>query len=361
MTSKKKKHFPHALSMLLALIVMISLIFPAYATDSVDSLEQSASDLENELSDLNSDLDALSAEISSISKQIQEIMARTEETKSRLAIAKGEEEVQYEAMKLRIKYMYENGNQSLFEVLLSSASIADFLNRAEYFSMVNEYDREALKKLEQTREAIAAQEAELLQEQKDLTALQKELSAKEKALTAQISETSDELTSYKAKLEKAKEEAKKAEEALKQKVEPVAPPKPVVPPGQENSDGTDSADSDKDYAASATEIELFAALIECEAGSSDYEGMLAVASVVVNRMKHRSYPDTLRGVIYQSSQFPPAHNGRVDKILKRGVKNSCVTVANDALAGKNNIGDCLSFRSVESGHTGIIIGGNVFF
>ena len=148
-------------------------------------------------------LDALNTEISSISKQIQEIMARTEETKSRLAIAKGEEEAQYEAMKLRIKYMYENGNQSLFEVLLSSASIADFLNRAEYFSMVNEYDREALRKLEQTRETIAAQEAELLQEQKDLTALQKELSAKEKALTAQISETSDELTSYKAKLEKA--------------------------------------------------------------------------------------------------------------------------------------------------------------
>ena len=73
MTSKKKKHFPHALSMLLALIVMISLIFPAYATDSVDSLEQSASDLENELSGLNSDLDALNTEISSISKQIQEI------------------------------------------------------------------------------------------------------------------------------------------------------------------------------------------------------------------------------------------------------------------------------------------------
>ena len=89
--------------------------------------------------------------------------------------------------------------------------------------------------------------------------------------------------------------------------------------------------------------------------------MLAVASVVVNRMKHSNYPDTLRGVIFQSGQFPPAHNGKVDKILERGVKDSCLKAAQDALNGKNNVGDCLSFRSASSGHVGTIIGDNVFF
>ena len=89
--------------------------------------------------------------------------------------------------------------------------------------------------------------------------------------------------------------------------------------------------------------------------------MLAVASVVVNRMNHSRYPNTLRGVIYQSGQFPPAHNGLVDKKLARGVKASCLQVAQDALAGKNNVGDCLSFRAASSGHAGTIIGDNVFF
>ena len=88
---------------------------------------------------------------------------------------------------------------------------------------------------------------------------------------------------------------------------------------------------------------------------------LAVASVVVNRMKHPNYPDTLRGVIYQAGQFTPAHNGSIDRVLERGVKDACVQVANDALAGKNNVGDCLNFRSASSGHVGTVIGGNVFF
>ena len=360
MSFNKAKYLIRVLSIVLAFSVMASLISPVYATDTVDSLEQSTSDLENELSGLNKELDELSTEISSISKQVKEMTARIEEVKEELAIAKGEEEAQYEAMKLRIKYMYENGNSSLLEILFASASMADFLNRVEYVSMVNEYDRNALKDLEQTRESIAEKEAQLAQEQEDLVKLQKELTAKENALSAQISETSDELTAYKTQLEKAKEEARKAEEALKQQVIPVAPPKQDTSKDNSSSNSSDS-DDDFDYIASASEIELFAALIECEAGSTNYEGMLAVASVVVNRMKHRNYPDTIHGFITQSGQFSPVKEGKVDKVLKRGVKDSCVAVANDALAGKNNVGGCLSFRAASSGHTGTIIGDNVFF
>lgn len=359
MSFNKTKYLVRIFSIVLAFSVIASLISPVYATDTVDSLEKSTSDLENELSGLNKELDELSAEISSISKQIKEMTARIEDVKEELAIAKGEEEAQYEAMKLRIKYMYENGNSSLLEMLFSSVSMADFLNRVEYVSMVNEYDRNALEKLEQTREDVAEQEAQLSQEQENLVKLQKELNAKEAALSAQISETSDELTAYKAQLEKAKEEARKAEEALKQEVKPVTPPKQDTSSKNDSSD--DDSESDSDYIASASEIELFAALIECEAGSTNYEGMLAVASVVVNRMKHRNYPDTIHGVITQSGQFSPVKSGKVSKVLKRGVKDSCVAVANDALAGKNNVGDCLSFRAASSGHVGIIIGDNVFF
>lgn len=360
MSFNKPKYLARIFSIVLAFSIMTSLISPVYATGTVDSLEQSTSDLENELSGLNKELDELSAEISSISKQIKEMTVRIEEVKEELAIAKGEEEAQYEAMKLRIKYMYENGNTGLLEMLLSSASMADFLNRIEYVSMVNEYDRNALKELEQTRESIAEKEAQLAQEQNDLVKLQKELNTKESALSAQISETSDELTAYKAQLEKAKEEARKAEEALKQQVKPVTPPKQDTSKDNSSSNSSES-DDDFDYIASASEIELFAALIECEAGSTNYEGMLAVASVVVNRMKHRNYPDTIHGVITQSGQFSPVKEGKVDKVLKRGVKDSCVAVANDALAGMNNVGDCLSFRAASSGHTGTIIGDNVFF
>ena len=354
MTLRNKKLIMCYFSFALIITLLFGAITPAYATDNVNSLEQSTSDLENELSELNNKLDELSKEVSSISKKIKNTTARIEDTKAELAIAKGEEEAQYAAMKTRIQYMYENGNADLLETLLTSASMADFLYRAEMFSAIQEYDRKALQKLKNTREAIAEREAELAQEQENLIALKDDLSEKEKAISSQINTTSSQLTSYKEKLKKAKEDAKKAEEALKQQVKPVKPAKPT-------SGSSGSFRPNLDTKPSASDIEIFAALIECEAGSSNYEGMLAVASVVVNRMKHSRYPDTLYGVIYQPGQFPPATDGKVDRVLTRGIKDSCLQVAQEALAGKNNVGDCLSFRSASSGYEGTIIGSNVFF
>lgn len=365
----KMKYPVRFFCMFLAVSVLTVSIFPVYAVDSVDSLEQSASELESELSGLNNELDQISSEISSIAQQIQDTAAEIEQVKADLAIAKGEEAAQYEAMKTRIVYMYENGNSSLLEMLFSSTSMADFLNRAEFFSTISEYDRALLEKLVDTQEAIAEKESLLAKEQENLLTLQEDLNEKEEALTSQISATSQELSTFTAQLEKAREELQNAQDSLEEEVVPVEPepePEEPVESGSENSNSGNESDAeddseDENIAASASDVELFAALIECEAGSTDYEGMLAVASVVVNRMKNRHYPDTLRGVIYQSGQFTPAHNGKLDKVLKRGVKSSCVAAANDALAGKNNVGDCLSFRSADSGHTGIIIGDNVFF
>ena len=209
-----------------------------------------------------------------------------------------------------------------------------------------------IEELAETSEEISEKEEQLLEDQKYLASLQKDLDKK-------IATASDELTTYKAKLEKAKREAKRLEEEALKVVEPVVPDKDK----SENKTDSDSDTSSNGSSISATasDVELLAALLECEAGNSNYEALLAVGSVVVNRMKSRHYPDTVRGVIYQSGQFPPAHDGKVDKILKRGVKDLCVQAATDALNGKNNVGDCMSFRAASSGRPGLVIGDNVFF
>ena len=355
MISNHKKYSLRVLAAMLVLSIMTSLITPVYATDDVDTLEQNKEDLENNLSSLNKELSDLSKDIDSISSEIHDMNTRILELQEELAIAKGEEEARYAAMKTRIQYMYENGSTNLLEILLSASSLPEFIKRAEYFATITEYDRQEAKKLADTREDISQKETELSEEKERLTALLDDLDKKEATLRSKISSTSSELTTYTAKLEEARKEAKKTEDALDKEVKPIAPPQ------EEQEEPDDTKEPEKDYTATASDLELFAALIECEAGSSNYEGMLAVASVVVNRMKHSNYPDTLRGVIFQSGQFPPAHNGKVDKILERGVKDSCLKAAQDALNGKNNVGDCLSFRSASSGHVGTIIGDNVFF
>ena len=349
-----RKQGMRILSICMAMLIFIVSDFPAQATKTVKDLEKETSQLESNLSDLNKDMAILGQELDDLLSQIEKTSSDLEETKEELAIAKGKEEAQYEAMMLRIKYMYENGNLSLIQNLFSSSCIAEFLDRAEFIVQITKYDREQLDELSSIREDIASQEAKLTEDREYLATLQKELNAKEKELKQKIDSTSSDLSNYTTKLAQAKEDAKKAEENASNPITPVRP-------STGGSGGSSSGGSNSSIAATADDITLLAALIECEAGSTNYEGMLAVGSVVVNRMKHRYYPNTLRGVIYQSGQFPPATNGIMDRILARGVRPSCVQAATDALNGKNNVGSCLSFRAASSGFAGTIIGDNVFF
>ena len=67
----------------------------------------------------------------------------------------------------------------------------------------------------------------------------------------------------------------------------------------------------------AGDLELLAALIECEAGGEPYEGKLAVGSVVLNRVASSHFPNSVVGVIYQSGQFSPVASGRFATVLAR--------------------------------------------
>lgn len=103
--------------------------------------------------------------------------------------------------------------------------------------------------------------------------------------------------------------------------------------------------------ASASEQELLAALIFCEAGNQPYDGQVAVGAVVMNRVRSGSFPDTITDVIYQSGQFTPAMTGWLDSVLASdGYTASAMQAAADALAGSNPIGDCLYFSTGGGGY-----------
>ena len=122
--------------------------------------------------------------------------------------------------------------------------------------------------------------------------------------------------------------------------------------GNNNTSSTPSSTSD---------VALFAAILQCEAGG--YDGMLAVATVIMNRVASPAYPNNLHDVIYQSGQFAPTWNGSLNKVLKQGASSTAYQVAQDALAGARHsaVINCLQFRSASTGVSGVNVGGNVFF
>lgn len=116
-------------------------------------------------------------------------------------------------------------------------------------------------------------------------------------------------------------------------------------------------------AATVDDVTLMAAIIYCEAGDQSYEGLLAVGSVVCNRIRSSRFPNTLYEVIYQRGQFGPAMTGKLDRVLERGnvVPQRCYDAAREALSGVDIVDGRLFFWDVRSGHDGLIIGDHVFF
>lgn len=115
-----------------------------------------------------------------------------------------------------------------------------------------------------------------------------------------------------------------------------------------------------EYAASASDVELLGALIQCEAGNQSYEGQVAVGAVVMNRVRSGAYPNTIYGVIFASGQFTPARSGAVDRRIANGVSSQCLRAAEQALGGYSNVGSATHFRPTGN-HDGIVIGGHVFW
>lgn len=113
-------------------------------------------------------------------------------------------------------------------------------------------------------------------------------------------------------------------------------------------------------AADISDAALLAALVQCEAGGESYEGQLAVAAVVINRLRSGAYPNTIQGVIYASGQFTPALNGKVDMVATRGAKASCQQAAIEALNGVSNVGTATHFKRAGR-HDGYVIGNHVFW
>lgn len=358
----------------------------------LDSLKEYQINLSDELTELNNGLQEISNELADTQDEIAAKNVEIDAAESRIAELTTRSESQYEAMKKRVQYMYENGNQSYLELLLGANSFSDFLNRMEYAKSIYDYDRQELSdyqdtlaELKQQKEDLETAKEELLaaeqtkQEQKSkadsLVAAQQEKISVAKSDVAdaetEIADTDAEIARqkvYEEELEaqKAKEDAARQEEIRRQEEELINSQQPDASDNNANPDGTSTGDNTTGSDTSgggtvnASDVAMLAALIQCEAGGESYEGKLAVGSVVMNRVDSSYFPDTVVGVIYQSGQFSPVASGRFAVVLSSGADASCVQAATEVLAGTRTL-NCLYFRRNNGLINGTVIGNHVFY
>lgn len=186
-----------------------------YAAE-IESMEQQTSDLKDELSSINSELLEISSKIADLENEIEQTDNQIAMAQEQLSIAKNSEEQQFEDMKLRIKYVYENDSASMLSMIFAVDNMADFLNRIEFVQNVSDYDRKQLEVLQNLRDTIEEEEKNLQEEQEAQKELESELAEQKNELKLKAEETSTNLEELNSEIAKLKaEEEKKAEEAAK--------------------------------------------------------------------------------------------------------------------------------------------------
>ena len=240
----------------------------AQVQSSIGTLESKKQELESYLADLNAQYEDLTNSISELSIQAAEKEDELNKVKKELKKAKKASADQYESMKLRIAYMYENAGTSALETLLSSESLAEFLNRAENAIQISTYDRDMLDKYVSLQKNIQKNEKKVETESAEIDELMTERAAKQQEVQSMASSTSDDINSYVNQISASQEEAQQlmadisnadssitalvqqaeAEKAAEEKARAEAAAEAAArEEADQDNEGSEEADSDDDY------------------------------------------------------------------------------------------------------------------
>ena len=181
------------------------------ANAEAGDIESEKEEAEEELAYAQEQLVQLLAEVDILKNDIENKKAEIEQAQEDYDAAKIEEERQYNTMKARIKYMYENGSNGSTEyidIIIHADSLADALNKAAYAEKLAEYDRNMLNKFIEAREAVADRQRALEDDLSELEEEQTDLEEREQELNATIEEQQVTVDNFSSKLAAAKSEAK---------------------------------------------------------------------------------------------------------------------------------------------------------
>lgn len=337
-------------------------------------LNESKSNLDEYLSGLKDSYNAISEYMENLNAEILEKQKQIDDINKELEKAKIERAEQYEAMKLRIKYMYETGDSSFIEVIFSDASLSEILNKVEYTSELLEYDRSKLLEYEQLLTYIEAARLELIGEMENLNALladqqqrRTEMSSMMSDATANIRNKENEIDAAEARAEQLaieiqagkdtieelkEEESRRVAESIRQSIEQAS---------RDAAGISDATTESFTYNPDDEDLMRMAAIMYCEARGEPYEGILAVGTVVMNRVEDPRFPNTIEEVIMSPKQFSPVASGLYAIAYAKGANETCIKAANEVLYGGVRTGNWLYFRTVNNIIQGTVIGNHVFY
>ena len=235
------------------------------AKELIDSLKGSKEDIQSEVEKLDKQLNEISGKVKELESQLSKKRQEIANTESALNKAKEQKKKQYRNMKKRIQFMYENGQTSYVEMLLSADSFTDFLNAVEYITQISQYDRKMLKEYQNMQVTIADTQKTLETDYASLQSLQAKVQEEKQAVAAlesakkgELNDVADDLTdaqtvakAYEAEIQAQNEVIAQIQAAQKRAAEQQAAQQQAQA-AEENQGATDAAGENQNTAQNTT-------------------------------------------------------------------------------------------------------------
>ena len=177
----------------LASVLASSMVVTPVFADDVSNLQNSKNAAQSEVNSLQSELQTLIEKMSKLEDDLVSTGQQITQAQDDLTVAEEKEHQQYEDMKKRIKYMYEEGNSTAIETLVSAENFSDLLNKAEYVQNVHSYDRKQLQEYIDTKQQIADLKAQLEEDQANLESMQSDYEAEQTTLSNTLESKKEEV------------------------------------------------------------------------------------------------------------------------------------------------------------------------
>ena len=214
----------HGIRLITAVVTSSMIVTPVLAAPSVDDLKKEKAAKQSEVRSLQSQLTTLMGKVNTLESELIQTGEDITKAQGDLEVAQEKEKEQYAAMKKRIKYMYEAGNDSAFETLVTSEDFTDLLSKAEYVQNVHSYDRKQLQEYVETKQQISDLKDSLEKDQKELESKQVEYEKQGDNLNNLITSKSAEVANLDSEIQAAAEAAAReaAERAAREAAEKAA-------------------------------------------------------------------------------------------------------------------------------------------
>ena len=182
----------------------------------ISGIESQKSALSSEVSSLNDDLTDTLLNIEVLESDLADKEAEIEQAQKDYEAAKATEEQQYDSMKKRIQYLYETGQESYLEMLLTSDSVADLVNKVDYAEELQEYDRRLLDEYKAAKQAVIDLQAQLEEEKQELLEMEEQLKQEKANLESVIAQKKSQIADFDSQLSAAKAKVSEYQKKIKE-------------------------------------------------------------------------------------------------------------------------------------------------